>query len=130
MTYNQILTKIDEGEGCIASIQEDLKELNEENTHFSEATPNYNTFYKKWFLINNSYVRIDDFIIEEYIDEDEEDPEKRIKYKVTKVHGIGFRSESPRSVLNVDSWFNISDIGTENTPSIETLNNIYNVYSD
>lgn len=81
-------------------------------------------------MINNSYVRIDDFIIEEYIDEDEDDPEKQIKYKVTKVHGIGFRSESPRSVLNVDSWFNISDIGTENTPGIETLNNIYNVRSN
>lgn len=130
MTYNELNLKIEKEEGHIMSIQKDLEELVEKRNilKVKGTTPDYNTFYKQWFLINNSYVRIDDFIIEEYIDED--DPENPIKYKVTKVHGIGFRSESPGFILNVDSWFDISDIGTINTPSIDTLNNIYNVRSN
>ena len=125
MTYNELNLKIEEGGGRIRSIQEDLEELAEEKKHFEseETTPNYSTFYERWFLIKNLYVRIDDFIIEE-------DPNNPKKYLVTKVHGIGFDSKSSGSITNVDSWFDISDIGTENTPSIETLNNIYNVHSN
>lgn len=123
MTYNELTLKIEEEDGRVKSIQEDLDELKEEETHFNEATPNSSTFHGKWFLIKNLYVRIDDFIIEE----DSNNPEK---YLVTKVHGIGFDSKSFGSITNVDSWFDISDIGTENTPSIETLNNIYYVRSN
>lgn len=131
MTYNQIVEKIKEGGGRIASITKEKSEL-EKTLEVKFGSVKEEAHLGTWFKTNsNGYVRIDDFTIETIIRKDGKE-----EYKIDKVHGIGFKAVETKAVTNISSWFTPSELVSINSAKdtlYDVLNTIYyvnNVYSD